>query len=108
MVKTYLSGLLAAALGVAATLAQAQVTPSQAPSKRADPLDAKAVVPETIYKSSLAPAQTVTTSKPLTWQEANDNVTRMGGWRAYAREAQEPAKPLVPPNPVDHSGHKKP
>ncbi|MFC5500166.1 hypothetical protein ACFPOE_21670 [Caenimonas terrae] len=26
--------------------------------------------------------------KPIPWREANDTVGRIGGWRAYAREAQ--------------------
>ncbi|MFD0667694.1 hypothetical protein ACT80S_08240 [Ramlibacter sp. MAHUQ-53] len=46
------------------------------------------------------------------WRAANDNVGRIGGWRAYAREAQAPAPtppatgstsapvaPTVPPPP---------
>lgn len=48
------------------------------------------------------------------WREANDRVRRIGGWRAYAKEAQtgepasdaprNPAKaPAVPADP--HAGH---
>jgi hypothetical protein len=27
------------------------------------------------------------------WREANDTVNRIGGWRAYAREAKQPQSP---------------
>lgn len=30
------------------------------------------------------------------WREANDRVGLIGGWRAYAREAQAPAGPAAP------------
>ena len=49
------------------------------------------------------------------WREANDTVGRIGGWRAYAKEAREPAQrsPVQPaagtetPAPVadPHAGH---
>ena len=32
---------------------------------------------------------------PLAWREANDAVERIGGWRAYAREAQRRAGRLA-------------
>lgn len=50
------------------------------------------------------------------WREANDRVGRIGGWRAYAKEAQtgEPAKEAPqeaakPPQPAadPHAGHHK-
>lgn len=50
------------------------------------------------------------------WREANDRVGRIGGWRAYAKEAQtgEPAKeapqePAKTPAPAadPHAGHHK-
>lgn len=38
--------------------------------------------------------------EPLTsWRESNDNVGRIGGWRAYAREAQQPAAPATATTP---------
>ena len=55
------------------------------------------------------------------WKKANDEVGRIGGWRAYAREASEvneitpPASKATPPTPADkpapmhpHAGHAKP
>ena len=50
------------------------------------------------------------------WREANDRVGRIGGWRAYAKEAQmgQPAKdapqdPVKAPAPAadPHAGHHK-
>ncbi len=51
------------------------------------------------------------------WREANDNVGRIGGWQAYAREAQAassapPASPAAPAAPSSgapaggHTGHR--
>ena len=35
--------------------------------------------------------------QPLrSWQEANDRVGAIGGWRYYAREGQKPAEPTPP------------
>lgn len=51
------------------------------------------------------------------WKKANDEVGRIGGWRAYTREANEPtsAAPLKSPAPRSepapkdpHAGHAKP
>ena len=49
------------------------------------------------------------------WQEANDTVGRIGGWRAYLEEAAQPSQPVfsLPPQPAsasskdpdNHSGH---
>jgi hypothetical protein len=79
--------LLPAALLAAAPTAQAQ---SAARTARADPLDPKASVPAPIYASSFSQYRRLDAEKPISWREANDAVTRIGGWRAYAREAQQP------------------
>lgn len=126
MVKTLLRGLAPASLCAAILAAHAQTPP---PTGRRDPLDARAGVPALVYRSSLVPSRSADADKPITWREANDTVTRIGGWRTYAREAQEPvpaqtapspeasastpngtAKPMVNPMPMPpgHSGHKTP
>jgi hypothetical protein len=65
-----------------------------------DPLDAKAKVPTLRYESSLKPgAAAAASEKPVSWREANDSVARIGGWRVYAREAQQP-QPPSPPQPA--------
>ena len=74
-------------LSIAALTAQAQPA---AKTKRLDPLDPKASVPRLGYESSLSQYRRLGDEKPLSWREANDNVTRIGGWRVYAREAQQP------------------
>lgn len=82
---------LAATLWLAALTAQAQ---SAAPTAKADPLDPAARVPALTYESSFAQYRRLHDEKPAepgkAWREANDTVARIGGWRAYAREAQQP------------------
>ena len=99
-----------------------------APTVRPDPLDAKASVPALSYRSSFSRYRGLGEDKPVSWREANDAVARIGGWRVYAREAQQPeptpsstdaaasprpggsgtdtAKPM--PMPPGHGGHKSP
>ena len=121
------------ALSIAALTAQAQPAPK---AKRLDPLDPKASVPSLGYESSFLQYRRLDDAKPQSWREANDTVTRIGGWRVYAREAQQPdpvpasvpastpasppasaasAKPAGPPPaaspapmPAGHGGHKTP
>jgi len=102
--------------------AQAQAQPT---TTRPDPLDPKARVPATRYESSLGQARRIGDDKPVAWREANEAVARIGGWRVYAREAQQPdAPPSTPPAvtpaqsaastpaattkpaPAGHGGHK--
>lgn len=102
--------------------AQAQAQPT---TTRPDPLDPKARVPATRYESSLGQARRIGDDKPVAWRDANEAVARIGGWRVYAREAQQPdAPPSTPPAvtpaqsaastpaattkpaPAGHGGHK--
>ena len=103
--------------------AQAQV-PVQPPTARPDPLDPKAQVPAVRYESAFAQFRRIGDDKPVAWREANDAVARIGGWRVYAREAQQPdpaaaERPAAPaqapasapaavakPMPSAPSGHK--
>lgn len=89
-----------------------------ASGKRADPLDASAAVPPLVFQSTLAAYQRHAEQPVGSWREANDTVNRIGGWRAYAREARQPEAPAtnsVPPKPASpapasapagHGGHK--
>lgn len=80
----------------ALTAAHAQPpSPPDTRSARPDPLDAQASVPALRYVSPLAAYRRVGEDSPVSWREANDLVTRIGGWRAYTREAQLPA-PAAP------------
>jgi hypothetical protein len=82
-------------LSAIACVAQAQPTVR---ATRPDPLDAQAAVPALRYESSLKPATQAIDDKPISWRDANDNVARIGGWRVYAREAQQaPAATKEPP-----------
>lgn len=81
-------GIPAATLLVAASVAHAQGAPGG--TERADPLDAQARVPAVTYTSPLANYRRLGDDRPVPWKEANETVTRIGGWRAYTREAQQP------------------
>ncbi len=65
----------------------------------ADPRDANASVPRAVYRSSLADYRDLSDETLRPWKETNDTVGRVGGWRAYAREAQEP-EPAGDPMPL--------
>ncbi len=130
MSQTLLRWLVRAALCTSAFAAQAQgaSSPTAAPATRSDPLDAKANVPAPSYRSSFSRLRSLGDDQPLSWREANDAVARIGGWRVYAREAQQPDAtssgadaPTAPkpggaakdtpqpmPMPPGHSGHKSP
>jgi hypothetical protein len=77
---------------VAASVAQAQAQAQAASGRpqRADPLDAQARVPAAAYQSPLASYRRLGDDSRIGWKEANETVNRIGGWRAYAREAQQP------------------
>lgn len=93
----------------AATLAQAGPSAPAA----ADPLDARAVVPPAAYESAFRHYRGHADIGLKPWKAANDEVGRIGGWRAYAREAArdsaavEPnAQAPVPHQPGAHHGHR--
>ncbi len=65
--------------------------------------------PATIgFQSALDGYQPYTDEKTVPWKEANDSVGRIGGWRAYAREAQQAQPPGATGQPDPHAGHAKP
>lgn len=83
---------LALLLGLASALAQAQPqaraeAPAASPAARPDPLNPQAAVPALAHTSSFAAYRRHAEAEPIGWREANDTVARIGGWRAYAREA---------------------
>ena len=115
--------LVALPCGTLTALAQPAAT-----AARPDPLDPKASVPALRYESSLLQYRRLGEDQPVAWRDANDAVARIGGWRTYAREAQQPevapaakpaaaapaakpkeaAKPMPMPMPQGHGGHKMP
>jgi hypothetical protein len=114
MTISHLHRRLPVALYVAAFSAAAQPLPAARP----DPLDAQAAVPATVHESAFARYRRLGEDKPIPWREANDTAARIGGWRAYAREAQRPepapsAAAATPerqatPVPQGHGGHRVP
>jgi hypothetical protein len=95
MMKTFVF-LCGSALATAALSAE---TPTAA---RRDPSAAGAPVPPVQYKSPFAGFKALGDGKPVGWRQANDTVTGIGGWRVYAREAQQPD------TPAPAAGAKKP
>ena len=95
MVRFLLPWLMPVALlaGVADAAAQ---TPARSGAK-ADPLDAQAAAPVLIHQSAFAAYRAHAQAVPIGWKQANDTVNRIGGWRAYAREAAETNAPPAAP-----------
>lgn len=88
---TRLAAAAAALLPCVAALAQAAAAPP-----RPDPANAQATTLPLQHRSAFAGYRRFDAeSPPLAWREASDRVERIGGWRAYAREAQAPA-PAAP------------
>jgi hypothetical protein len=88
-------GLLAAAW-LTAAVAQAQPA-AAATASAADPLQPAAAVPAMVYTSPLARYRAAGDVEVGAWREVNDTVTRIGGWRAYARQASQPEAPAPAP-----------
>jgi len=69
-----------------------------------DPSDSKAAVPALDYRSAFDSYRRHTDVKVESWKAMNDNVGRIGGWRVYLKEAQQPdtlpAVPAAQPKPV--------
>jgi hypothetical protein len=57
------------------------------------------VTAPTTWRSAFDGYQPYAEAPLASWRESNDTVGRIGGWRAYAREAQEDARaaPQGPP-----------
>lgn len=54
------------------------------------------------YTSPVADYQPFVDEKITSWKAANDKVGQIGGWRAYAKEAQQPDNTPTPPIPVQN------
>jgi len=117
MVASTMRWLTPAALCAAALAAAAQTPHSTA--RKADPLDASASVPAVAYESAFSRYRRAADAKAIPWRDANDTAARIGGWRTYARETQQPEPPASVPAalpskpdpqamPQGHGGHKMP
>lgn len=59
--------------------------------ERPDPLNASVAVPTFTPPSAFTDYRRHADTRLRPWKDANDAVGRIGGWRAYAREASRPA-----------------
>ena len=102
-----LAPCVAACLLAQAGTAAAQAAPAK-PARLPDPTDARQPVPPLVHRSALAPAPAALDAPPIAWPAANAQVGRIGGWRAYAREAA--AAPASAPTPATgaHGHHHHP
>ena len=85
--------ILAAGWLVAAAGTHAQPAPPgsvASTASHADPLRPDAAVPPMIYTSPLKRYRAARDVGVGSWREANESVTRIGGWRSHAREASQP------------------
>lgn len=95
-------------------------TASSAPSARATMFSAPPIAlgsPMPLqFDSVLSRYKPMTDQKLSSWRDANDTVTRIGGWRTYLKESQQPAvatpalpaaatQPALPTTPNPHLGH---
>ncbi len=99
----------------AALTANAQSPGQSSPAAPAGLVPAAATTssaPALPFGSALAGYQPFAETKVQPWRDTNDTVGRVGGWRAYSREARAPqadngvAPALAAPDP--HAGHGKP
>lgn len=96
--------LLATSLGTLQASAQVPATaPAQQPGHAAL---ADAAPPG--YRSALEGYQAYTDEKMLDWAQANNTVARIGGWRAYAKEASQSQAPAGSPQPGSGTAPNKP
>ena len=94
-----LSGTTLAVL-VTPTVANAQPQPQTQQARlasdlRPDPLDPKASIPPLVHGSAFLQYRSLADAPVGSWRDANDTVTRIGGWRVYARDAAQPASPAA-------------
>jgi hypothetical protein len=99
--------LLFAALLLAVTSPARSQSTSPSPSNPArsanspTAAEAQAAIPKLSYRSPFADYQADKVEEPRPWRDVNDRVGTIGGWRAYAREAQQSAAPPAPaPQPA--------
>lgn len=96
-----------AALSVAAQPALQTIAPAAAARQ----------APAPAYRSSFETYRPFADEKVLPWRQTNDTVRAIGGWRTYAREAQEGAAsgddarrgtpPSAPPQPAPATSGRK-
>lgn len=118
MIPTPIAFRLAAAVAglfIVAPAAAEPAAPAAAQPAARDPLDARSAVRPVQYRSVFSNYRPLG-DETVGWKEANDEVARIGGWRAYARQANAPQAPASAPAaeaaggskpaaPARHGGH---
>lgn len=66
----------------------------------ASPAWAQTASAEPGYRSAFEGYRAFQDAEVAPWRESNDTVGRIGGWRAYAKEAQGSAAPTPAPAPA--------
>ena len=69
--------------------------PGRASNLRLDPLNPKASIPPQVHASAFTQYRRLADTPVGSWRDANDTVTRIGGWRVYARDAAKQALPAA-------------
>lgn len=90
-----LAGLLLAAFSPG----QPALAADRAADRAADllaPLNPQAAVPPVVYRPVLPPARALDEPSARDWPALNEQVRRVGGWRAYARQGLPPAASAAP------------
>jgi hypothetical protein len=98
-------------LAAAASIALAQThdhhSHAASPGGARDPANAAERVPAARYESPFAGYRRQREEPVGSWRDANDTVGRIGGWRAYAREAADAARDAQKPAPAHRHEHAK-
>ena len=94
------------AVSLWATQATAQTPAIAAEKPVAAPAVADAAPPP--FRTALEGYQRYTEEKTVNWKEANDTAARIGGWRAYAKEASQKQVPGGPAKPDSAAAPAKP
>ena len=86
-------GLLVVSLWATQANAQASASASAASPANLAPPATPEPTALPAYRSALEGYQRYTEEKTVNWKDANDATARIGGWRAYAKEASQPQAP---------------
>lgn len=98
-------------IALVASCAAAGVLAQDAPAAPRDPADPRAQVPAVVHRSPFTDYRPFRTKDPASWKAVNDEVARIGGWKAYAREVYESQQKAsakdeaVPAAAPRHDGH---